>query len=97
MRGKFSGKVYDQVGGGAVSDADLLKELVDLAGRLGIEVRWASGEFKGGVMRLRGARILYLNASGSPAASAEVLCRVLQKEDLSRIFLLPAVRRRLEC
>lgn len=79
-----------------MSDTDLLKELVRLASRLGIEVRWASGEFRGGVMRLRGSRILYLNAAGSPAKSADILSRALQREDLAHIFVLPAVRRRLE-
>ena len=48
-------------------------------------------------MRLRGSRILYLNAAGSPAKSADILSRALQREDLSHIFVLPAVRRRLEC
>jgi hypothetical protein len=79
-----------------MTDRDLRRELLALLPRLDIEVRFTNGEFEGGLIHLRGRRFLYLNPTLSVKRQVEVLCSVLVREDLSRLFILPAVRARIE-
>ena len=75
-----------------MTDRDLQRELLALLPRLDIELRHMGGDMEGGLVCLRGRRVLFLNPSLSESRQLDLLCR----EDLSRLFLLPAVRARLE-
>jgi hypothetical protein len=79
-----------------MTDRDLRRELLALFPRLDIEVRFTNGEFEGGLIGLRGRRVLYLNPSISERRQVEMLCTLLAHEDLSHLFILPAVRTRIE-
>ena len=79
-----------------MTDRDIQRELLALLPRLDIELRSTGGEFEGGLVRLRGRRVLFLNPSLSERRQIELLCSVLGREDLSRLFVLPAVRSRIE-
>lgn len=79
-----------------MTDRDLRRELLSLLPRLDIEVRFMNGEFEGGLISLRGRRFLYLNPTLSEKKQVDLLCTVLRRQDLSRLFILPAVRVRIE-
>lgn len=79
-----------------MTNAELLDQLQDLTHRLGIEVRMRSGEFTGGICRVQGQKILFINAALSTEKRIEVFCRELSRLDLSGVFVLPALRDRLE-
>ncbi|MFZ0428116.1 MAG: hypothetical protein WAO20_08355 [Acidobacteriota bacterium] len=79
-----------------MTDRDLQRELLALLPRLDIELRHTGGDLEGGLVCLRGRRVLFLNPSLSESRQLDILCRILGREDLSRLFLLPAVRARLE-
>jgi hypothetical protein len=79
-----------------MKDRDLRRELLGLLPRLDIEMRFIHGEFEGGLITLRGRRVLYLNPSLSERRQVELLCTILRGEDLSHLFILPAVRTRIE-
>lgn len=79
-----------------MTDREIRRELLTLLPRLDIEVRVTGGEFDSGLISLRGRRVLILNPSVSDRRQVELLCRALSREDLSRIFVLPAIRARIE-
>ncbi len=79
-----------------MSDAELLKELETVMRRLGIELRFENGEFNGGLCRIGGRSVFLINVKLPPARRLQILCHYLSHLDLSTVYLLPAVRSRLE-
>lgn len=79
-----------------MEDRELLEQLEDLARGLGIELRGGEGEFTGGLCRVGEKKILFLNSCLSPPLRIQILCRELSRFELSHLFLLPAVRQRIE-
>ena len=79
-----------------MSDAELLKELETVMRTLGIELRLDSGEFNGGLCRIGGRCVFLINRKLPPSRRVQVLCHYLSRLDLSTVYLLPAVRSRLE-
>ena len=53
------------------------------------------GEFTGGICRLRDQEIFLVNRSLTTLEKIRVLCRELSQADLSRTFVLPALRERI--
>ncbi len=78
-----------------MQDQEVLEQLEELVLQLGLELRWEEGEFTGGSCRLRGQKILLVNRSLPPLDNIRVLCRELSQADLSRTFVLPALRERI--
>ena len=78
-----------------MQDQEVLEQLEELILQLGLELRWEEGEFTGGICRLRGQKILLVNRSLPPLDKIRVLCRELSQADLSRTFVLPALRERI--
>ena len=78
-----------------MQDQEVLEQLEELVLQLGLELRWEEGEFTGGICRLRGQKILLVNRSLPPLDKIRVLCRELSQADLSRTFVLPALRERI--
>lgn len=79
-----------------MTESDLLTELREVANRLGIGIQDQAGRFSGGICVLKGRRVLLLNPALTANKAIEVLCRELASQDLSRIFILPAVRDLIE-
>ena len=79
-----------------MSDAELLRELETVMQELGIELRLENGEFSGGLCRIGERPVFLLNRKLPPAKRLQILCHYLSRLDLSTVYLLPAVRSRLE-
>ena len=76
----------------------LLSELLDVAERLGVEVRRAYlGGEGGGLCRLRGKEVLFLDVSASLAEQlAHTAAGLASLERMQDCFLLPEVREALD-
>ena len=73
---------------------EMLRSLVELAGRLGYQVRqeWLDGA-GGGVCELKGTRIVFIDLSQAPADRARQLGAALADHPaLDEMFLLPELR-----
>ena len=71
----------------------LLKMLEQLAGRLGIQIRYDRlSDSKGGLCVLKGTRYLIIDAGTSPEDRIDLFKKVLSGYDLSAIYLPPAIR-----
>lgn len=73
----------------------LLEELVNLAGRIGIEVRYEKmGTISGGLCRIHDGQVILINKHLSVASKIELLASELslEREKLSNIFILPEIR-----
>ncbi len=79
-----------------MSEAKMLEELTAMIEALGIELRLGAGDFAGGLCRIEGHPVFLLNQTLPTSSRVQVLCRGLSRLDLSRIYLLPAIRSRLE-
>jgi hypothetical protein len=78
---------------------DLLGELLELAGQLGLEVRRLPlGGAGGGLATLRGKQILYLDTEADSAMQLERTAAGLSRlaERFESVYLKPAVRALLE-
>ncbi|MCH8820035.1 MAG: hypothetical protein IIB03_06920 [Acidobacteria bacterium] len=78
-----------------MQDQEVLEQLEELVLHLGLELRWEEGEFTGGICRLRGQEIFLVNRSLPTLEKIRILCRELSQADLSRTFVLPALRERI--
>lgn len=74
----------------------LLTSLEETVTRLGIEVQSVRGDAPSGLCRLGNRQVLMWNAALTAGQQVSVLCRELARLDLSRVFIVPAVRERLE-
>lgn len=74
----------------------MLHHLEELAGRLGIEVRYESAAGRVGLCVLRGARIAVIDSNLRVADRVAALASVLAGEELNGVYLPPAVRDRLD-
>jgi hypothetical protein len=71
---------------------DLILELEQLAGQLGVGIRYEKGDFDGGYCILKAERILVVNKRLSPNRKSSVLALGLSAIGLDSVFLKPAVR-----
>lgn len=78
-----------------MQDQEVLEQLEELVLHLGLELRWEEGEFTGGICRLRDQEIFLVNRSLPTLEKIRILCRELSQADLSRTFVLPALRERI--
>jgi hypothetical protein len=78
--------------------AALLAELLDLAARLEIEGRQESlGGEGGGLCRLRGKRVMFVDTAAPPAEQLDRTAAALAPlPDWQNLYLLPQVREYLE-
>jgi len=79
-----------------VKDEELLDNLQALTDQLGIILLRKEGEFKGGIYRLRDQQVFLINPSLSTSEKISVFCRELAYQDLSGVFVLPAIRELIE-
>jgi murein endopeptidase len=76
-------------------NSELLSKLEEIVDQLGLELRWDEGDFTGGICRLGDRKILVMNRSLPTFEKIRVLCQSLSRADLSRIFVLPAIREQI--
>ena len=74
----------------------IIEELEGVAARLGVEVRSAPGNFRGGRCVVGDEEIIMLNENDLPETQLVVLAEALREAPLDPIYLKPAVRRALE-
>jgi len=76
-----------------------LKELEELAGRIGIEIRYEKmGTISGGLCRIRDGEVILINKHLSTASKNELLAKelMLERDKLEKLFILPEIRELLE-
>ena len=74
----------------------LVEQLELLAQKLGIEVRREPLEGFGGLCKLKGALVLFVDSNASVEEQAHVMCAALAKQNLGGVFIVPEVRDVLE-
>jgi hypothetical protein len=78
-----------------MKDGELLERLTEVAQKLDIELRWDDGDFAGGYCRLGNRGVILMNRSLPTTRQVDILSRGLCDLDLSNVFMLPVVRRRI--
>lgn len=82
--------------------ARLVEELVEAAGRCGLEVRREKilreigYRARGGACRLHAKNLLIIDRDQPPADQIEILADALRDRDLETLYLSPAARRLLQ-
>jgi hypothetical protein len=74
----------------------LVEHLDDAVRKLGYTLRLEKGDFRGGSCVFDSERLVFVNRRMGMEERAEVLAKVLAKEDLEGIFLVPEVRAYVE-
>jgi hypothetical protein len=74
---------------------EILDELTEAVGRMGLTVRTEKGNFDGGRCRMGGEEVVMLNERDLPERRLAVLARTLPPEEMETVYLPPAVRKRL--
>ncbi len=72
-----------------------LEALVDVARRLGVEVRFARGYFRSGSCLVGGKSMIIINRRLTVGGRIEILLRELADRDLEQIFIRPEVREKI--
>ena len=78
-----------------MQNAELLSHLEGIVDQLGLELRWDEGDFTGGICRFGDRKILVMNRSLPTFEKIRLLCQNLSQADLSKIFVLPAIREQI--
>jgi hypothetical protein len=84
-----------------MNETSMLEHLEEVAGRLGVELRYenfavAGIRSDGGFCRVAGKPMILLNRRDSRRRQIQILARSLNKINLEGIFIPPAVRRVIE-
>jgi hypothetical protein len=74
----------------------LVQHLSEAARRLGYKVRTEEGNFAGGSCVFAEERIVFLNRRETHEERAELLGRLLVRENVDELYLLPEVRAYVE-
>jgi hypothetical protein len=75
---------------------ELIQELTDIAGVLGVAIRYERGDFEGGYCILKDQRILLVNRRLAPPRKAAVLATAMHEIGLEGTYLKPALREYIE-
>ncbi len=75
---------------------ELVIELEQVTGQLGVRIRYEKGDFEGGYCILKAEKVLLVNRRLAPARKAVVLALALNEIGLENIFVKPAVREFIE-
>ena len=74
----------------------LLSQLIALAEQMSFQVREEAGDFKGGECIVERNKMIFLNKKHDTQQKIDILTRVLSRQPLDDIYLLPAIRNLLE-
>jgi hypothetical protein len=83
--------------GRGLDESALIKELEEIARRLGIEVRYENlkkegGFTSGGLCLLKGQYLLIVNSRAAARDKIDALAAAVNRFDLTRLYLKPGVR-----
>ena len=76
--------------------SETIRACLDLAEKLSIEVRSVPLDGNGGLCRVKGKQVLYINQMLSKDQQLEVLLRGLSGIPIEDVYVLPALRELLE-
>lgn len=79
-----------------MKNTEILAHLEQIVEQLGIDLRYETGDFKGGVCRVGEEKVLIVNKKLLEVQKIALICSELAQMDLSHIFILPAVRELIE-
>ena len=74
----------------------VLSELEELLDKLGIELKYEKGGFKGGLCRVEDKEYFYLNKILSFEQKVSIITKQLRKMELEDVYLKPKIREMLE-
>ena len=74
----------------------VLSELEELLDKLGIELKYEKGGFKGGLCRVEDKEYFYLNKILSFEQKVSIITKQLKKMELEDVYLKPKIREMLE-
>jgi hypothetical protein len=75
-----------------MADSEVLGALETLAAALDIDVRYESGDFRGGLCSVDHKHQIILKKSESDEHKIDVLIRELSAFDIENIYIIPALR-----
>ncbi len=75
---------------------DVFDNLLELAEKVFDRVELSSGDFRGGVCRIRNEDCLVLNKGGGLDRNLRILANALAERNLEEMFVLPALREAIE-
>jgi len=76
--------------------AQIVKDLIGVAEKLGYRVRFDSGNFRGGHCLIKEESLILLNRKHPSEAHIVLLAEALRDNQVDMVFLRPAVRTALE-
>jgi len=79
-----------------MEEKQVLDQLTNLVGQLGLEMRWEEGDFTGGICRVDAQEMFIINPSLPTFEKVQVLCLSLRGLDLSKVFVVPRLRALIE-
>lgn len=79
-----------------MEETELLMAFETLAKTLDIEVRFEKGDFRSGMCRVHEDRVIIIRKDDDVRKKIEVFAQELCKQDLSGIYLVPAVQKMIE-
>lgn len=84
-----------------MDDNKTLKQLEELAERLGMTIRYESLNIDasvhiGGFCRVKGQDFVIINKKATPREKIHVLIDALKRRDLSEVYILPSLREILD-
>ena len=91
-RGKLQGKKTKQ----NPEEIRVLIELEELLDKLGVELKYEKGGFKGGLCRVEDKEYFYLNKILSFEQKVSIITSQLKKMELEDVYLKPKIREMLE-
>lgn len=78
-------------------DASLLfDELCEVFRKIGVEIRFETGYFKGGICILEDQKILFVNKNNPIKQNIDVLVEQLKSADLENVYIPPRLRSKIE-
>lgn len=77
-------------------DEEMLEGIESLARSLAFEIRYEKGSFHGGLCRVENQQTFIINKDLSTLDKIKVFARELAGMDLEDIYILPAIRERIE-
>lgn len=76
-----------------LNQTQIYQHLTSLLPGLGITLREENAESgQGGLFALKGKRFLLVNTARPPDENVDLLLNILRKENLSDVYVLPAIR-----
>lgn len=75
---------------------DYLPELEELAGEMGMRIRYEKGDFDGGYCILKDQQIIVVNKKLHPSRKASVIALALGETGIDNVFVKPNVRMFIE-